>query len=186
MPNALPGQGNPLYEACVLLLNGWGYNWYRQDNQLREDDLLVREHAGHFLIDAANALQTQESTYHRLYLPEPSREQPFPPSERLATHRLIREARQSLLALEGKVRGLSVPPTDKVWLRYRNEVNTLSRLVNVDVQLIALARSLAEAAGRLSHDSWDNPSELTGLIDCQRQLEQLIGERGHMLDVPVY
>jgi len=87
MAYQIPGQGSVLYETWVMLLNGYGYNWYRLDNQLREDDLLVRERACYFLTEAASKMQKQEADYHRKYLPEPSREQPFPPAARMATHR---------------------------------------------------------------------------------------------------
>jgi len=40
--NTLPDEHSTLYKTWVMLLNGYGYNWYRKDNQLRADDLLVR------------------------------------------------------------------------------------------------------------------------------------------------
>ena len=33
----LPGQESRLYRIGVMLLNGYGYNWYRLDNQMRAD-----------------------------------------------------------------------------------------------------------------------------------------------------
>ena len=47
MPNPvddrpLPGEDSRLYRIGVMLLNGYGYNWYRLDNQMRADDLKFR------------------------------------------------------------------------------------------------------------------------------------------------
>ena len=53
----IPDPQSALYKTWVMLLNGYGYNWYRKDNQLRADDLLVRERAGHFIVEAAKAVQ---------------------------------------------------------------------------------------------------------------------------------
>jgi hypothetical protein len=36
------GDHSRLYRIGVMLLNGYGYNWYRLDNRMRADDLLVR------------------------------------------------------------------------------------------------------------------------------------------------
>jgi hypothetical protein len=34
----LPGEDSRLYRIGVMLLNGYGHNWYRLDNQMRADD----------------------------------------------------------------------------------------------------------------------------------------------------
>ncbi len=99
MTPAIPDEHSALYKTWVMLLNGYGYNWYRKENQLRADDLLVRQHAGHFVLEAAKKLQEQEADYARKFLPAPTRENPFPPDDKLATHALIRSTRQNLLAL---------------------------------------------------------------------------------------
>ena len=130
MTSANPDEHSALYKTWVMLLNGYGYNWYRKDNQLRADDLLVRERASHFVLEAAKKLQEQEAAYARQFLPTPTRENPFPPEDKLATHALIRRTRQDLLALEGRIRGLSAPPTDRIWQRHRSEVDTLARLTS--------------------------------------------------------
>ena len=184
MAYQIPGQGSVLYETWVMLLNGYGYNWYRLDNQLREDDLLVRERACYFLTEAASKMQKQEADYHRKYLPEPSREQPFPPAARMATHRLMRETRQGILALECRVRGQSVPPTDKVWQRYRTEIGSMDVLVHMDVQLVGLCQAVDEEAARFRPETWDNEDELNTLRSNLGMIEQLLTQRAQYLLVP--
>ena len=61
----IPDPNSAIYKTWVMLLNGYGYNWYRKDNQLRADDLLVRQRAGHFIVEAAKAVQSQEAAYAR-------------------------------------------------------------------------------------------------------------------------
>ena len=179
--STLPDEHSALYKTWVMLLNGSGYNWYRKDNQLRADDLLVRERAGHFILEAAKKLQEQEAAFAREYLPPPTRENPFPPDDKLATHALIRRTRQELLALEARIRGLSAPPTDRIWQRHRTEVDVLENLGRRDVQLVGLAKEVDTAAGQLDVADWSQPERPKSLTDNVRKLEQVIAERTEYL-----
>jgi hypothetical protein len=166
-----------------MLLNGYGYNWYRKENQLRADDLLVRQKAGHFLVEAAQKLQEQAAAYGRRHFPEPSREQPFPPAARMATHRLIGEQRQAILAMEGRIRGLGAPPEDKIWQRHRNEAGTLSELVRRDVQLVGMSRDLDASVGSLAVDDWDKDERWAPVREGLRAIGQAVTERSEFLMV---
>ena len=184
----IPDPNSSIYKTWVMLLNGYGYNWYRKDNQLRADDLLVRERAGHFMVEAAKVVQGLEAAYARKYLPTPTRENPFPPEDKLATHALIRQQYQDLLALEGRIRGLSAPPTDRLWQRHRTEVDVLEKLGQRDVQLVGLAQEVAAAAAKLDPEAWSRPeplahgsSGLEALTDSIRKVEQVITERAEFL-----
>jgi hypothetical protein len=177
----LPDEHSGIYKTWVMLLNGYGYNWYRKDNQLRADDLLVREHASHFIVEAAKKLQEQEAAYARKYLPAPTREKPFPPEDRLATHALIRQTRQNLLALEGRIRGLSAPPTDRIWQRHRSEIDVLENLSRRDVQLVGLAKEVDDEAAKLDADAWNTAESLTPLTDTVKNVERVIAERTQYL-----
>jgi hypothetical protein len=181
MSGSIPDPNSAIYKTWVMLLNGYGYNWYRKDNQLRADDLLVRERASHFLVEAAKAVQNQEAAYARKYLPPSTRENPFPPEDKLATHALIRRQQQDLLALEARVRGLSVPPTDRIWQRHRTEVDVLEKLGQRDVQLVGLAQEVAAAATRLDPEAWDQPERVESLTTNIRKVEQVIAERTEFL-----
>lgn len=173
----LPDEHSAVYKTWVMLLNGYGYNWYRKDNQLRADDLLVRERASHFIVEAARKLQEQEAAYARKYLPAPTRENPFPPDDRLATHALIRETRQNLLALEARIRGLSAPPTDRIWQRHRTEQDVLESLARRDVQLVGLSKEVDAEASKLDAEAWSHPERLMPLTESVKSVEQVITER---------
>jgi hypothetical protein len=159
----LPGQHNALYRIGVMLLNGYGYNWYRRDNQIRADDLLVRSRASELLETAAAHLRELEGRYRRKYLRPPSREHPDPDLQRLAAARQLRAVQDRILAVDTSLRGASVPPADKVWLRHRREFDTLQRLAECDALLVAGAKELATLV-----------TELPAEVDLDPALEQQI------------
>ncbi|HTV39660.1 MAG TPA: hypothetical protein VMF08_03720 [Candidatus Sulfotelmatobacter sp.] len=179
----LPGEGSPLLETCNMLLNGYGYNWYRADNQARADDLLIRQKVGYFLGLATSKLLDAESAYQRKYLPPGTREQPFPPPDKVAAHRRLRDLRQEILSTEGFVRSLPVPPTDKIWQRHRQEVVTLKRLIGVDVGLIAAAKSLADEIEKVAIDQWNDDQTTERLSGILAQFKNLVEERRALLVV---
>ncbi len=177
----LPGEGSPLWETWHMLLNGYGYNWYRADNQARADDLLVRQKAGYFLGLAASKLLEAETAYQRKYLPPGTREHPFPPPDKVAAHRRLRDLRQAILSMEAAVRSLPAPPTDKIWQRHRQEVATLKRLTDADVGLIGAAKLLADESEKTAVDQWNEneaPERLTAILE---QFKDLVEARRALL-----
>ena len=177
----LPGEGSPIWETWQMLLNGYGYNWYRADNQARADDLLVRQKAGHFLNLAASKLLEAETAYQRKYLPPGTREHPFPPADKVAAHRRLRELRQAVLSTEGVVRSLPVPSSDKIWQRHRQELATLKKLTDVDVGLVGEAKLLADEIEKVAIDQWNENEMTEKLGDILGQFKNLIEERRTLL-----
>jgi hypothetical protein len=143
----LPGQDDPIYQTGVMLLNGYGYNWYRLDNQLRADDLLIRSRASEHLGAAAARVREIEAAYRRIHLPPPTRERPDPDPEHLAAVRRIRAIADRVAELDTRVRGAAVPANDKVWVRHRDEVGTLWQLTQCDAALIGAAHDLMTLIG---------------------------------------
>lgn len=177
----LPGEGSPLWESWNMLLNGYGYNWYRADNQTRADDLLVREKASYFLGLAASKLLETETAYQRKYLPPGTREQPFPPPDKVAAHRRLRELRQAILAMEGVVRSLPVPPSDKIWQRHRLEVTTLKRLTDADIGLVGAAKWLADEVEKAAIDQWNESETAERLSGILGEFKNLVEQRRQLL-----
>jgi len=181
----LPGEGSPLYETWEMLLHGYGYNFYRKDNQARADDLLVRQSAGHFIGEAAKKLLQLESEYQRRHLPPATREHPLPPPERLAAHRAIRELRQQVLSLEAELRGLPAPPEDKTWMRHRRQLDTLKQLLVHDVQFVGAAKLLDEQAARTRLDGPDLDAPLQALREHIALVQGLLEARRRLLLIPL-
>src|SRR6516225_4318828 len=62
-----------LEKIAINLFYGWGYNFYRVENQLRADDLFIRSKVGWLLGSARTCVRTAEHAYRREFLPPPSR-----------------------------------------------------------------------------------------------------------------
>jgi len=136
----------PEEQAAITLFNGWGYNFYRAENQLRSDDLMVRAKVGEFLGMARANVATAEAAYRREHLPPPSREHPRPGPEAVAGAQALEAIGRELGALEGQIRALPVPETDRMTQRLRDERETLERLLRADRAMVAAAHALSLTA----------------------------------------
>jgi hypothetical protein len=144
----VPGfyDADPLEQIAINLFHGWGYNFYRVENQLRADDQLIRSKAAWLLGLTAASLSAAEADYRREFLPAPSRAQPFPDAAAVATAQRLERIGRDICALEASLQQLPVPENDRMTQRYRQEAPTLQTLINYDHILIGqcdLLRSLA-------------------------------------------
>jgi hypothetical protein len=144
----VPGfyDAGPLQQIAINLFYGWGYNFYRVENQLRADDQLIRSKAAWLLGLAAASLSVAENAYRREFLPPPSRAKPFPDADAVATAQSLERVGRDICALEASLHQLPAPENDRMTQRYRQEAQTLQTLINYDQLLIGqcdLLRSLA-------------------------------------------
>ena len=180
MPD-LTAEDSRLHQIGVMLLNGYGYNWYRQDNRMRADDLLVRSRASEHLEGAVAHLRDLEGRYRRKYLPPPTREHPDPDPQHLAAVRQFRAVEDRILEIDTRLRGATVPPDDKIWQRHRSELDTLRRLGECDAMLVAGAKELAGVVAGLPADVGLDPAleqQITRHLD---QLTEVLSRRGAIL-----
>lgn len=151
-PNAAVGMpfqiGGPppviddLEKIAVNLFYGWGYNFYRLENQLRSDDLTVRAKIGGLLGLARASIDRAESAYRMERLPPPSREKPRPDADAVAGAQTLERMSKEIGALEGRVRAQPAPENDRMTQRYRHEAETLQHLLNCDMALAGRAEML--------------------------------------------
>lgn len=127
---------------AINLFHGWGYNFYRIENQLRTDDLLIRSKVGWLLGSARAAVETAESAYRRTFLPAPSREKPRHDPVAIAGAQALERLSQAIGAIEGQIRALPVPENDRMIERHRQEAATLARLLAIDRRLVGQAEIL--------------------------------------------
>jgi len=151
-----------LDQIAINLFYGWGYNFYRLENQLRADDLLIREKACWLLSQSRTMIEAAQSAYRRRYLPLPSRARPLPDPESVAAAQSLEALSTSIGQLEGIIRSLPMPETDRMTQRYRQEAQTLMTLGECDQRLVGLAEILRQTLEGKDHD-WI----LTNLADMQ-------------------
>ena len=131
-----------LEKIAINLFYGWGYNFYRQENQLRADDQLIRSKAGVLLGSARKSVETAERDYRRDFLPPPSREKPRHDAAAVANAQAIERLSKAIGAVQGLITAQPVPENDRMTQRYRNEAATLLQLGASDHQLVGQAELL--------------------------------------------
>jgi len=142
-----------------LLLGGHGFNYYKVENRARADDLLVRARAAGALSTAVGMLSALHGAYRRHYIPPPSRENPFPPAEESRRAQEILSLRDRLANLASLIRGMSAPTQDRIWRRFRQELDLLERLLHADSLLIDYADRVGERIAMLTPEIWrDEPA----------------------------
>lgn len=134
----------PVRQIAINLFYGWGYDFYRRENQLRADDQTVRAKACWLLGQARATVEEAQSDYRRSHLPQPTRAKPFPDSTAMANAQALERLSARIGALEGQVRNQPVPENDRMTQRYRTEAATLETLATVDQDLIGRAELLRE------------------------------------------
>ena len=168
------------YDACadeklvITLFNGWGYNFYRAENQLRADDLMVRAQVSEMLGAARAGVEAAEAAFRREHLPPPSRERPRPDPAAVLRAHALEVLGGRIGALEGQIRALPVPETDRMTQRLRDERATLEALLQADRAMVAGAARLRGllSDGRQESDESVEPllSELRHAIQARRDL----------------
>jgi hypothetical protein len=131
-----------LEQIAVNLFHGWGYNFYRLENQLRADDLAIRAKVGWLLGLARAGVDSAESAYRRKFLPAPTREKPRPDAAAVEGAQTLERLSGEIGALEGQIRAQPVPENDRMTQRYRQEAATLQRLIVCDIALAGRAEML--------------------------------------------
>jgi hypothetical protein len=162
-----------LRQIATNLFYGWGYNFYRIENQLRADDQLVRSKAASLLGIAMASVITAETEYRREFLPAPSRAKPFPDAAAVAAAQRLERLARGIGALEASIQQQPVPENDRMSQRYRQEAPTLKTLIGYDEQLVGqceLLRSIVANQNAATILERLNDLE-TGLTAIQKTLQ---------------
>jgi len=150
------GLKDSFYDAGVLrqiatnLFYGWGYNFYRQENQLRADDQTIRSKGASLLGEAAASVSAAESEHRREYLPPPTRAKPFPDAEAVASAQKLERLGKEIAAVEAMLQHQPVPENDRMTQRYRHEAPTLQKLMEHDERLVGQCELLRRAVSAQS------------------------------------
>lgn len=148
-----------LGQIGLNLYMGAGYNFYRQENQLRADDQKVRTLVSELLAGAQKAVVAAEGVFRRGRIPAPTRANPWPDPLVVAEARRLEALGKAIGAVGGQVRHAPVPENDRMTQRYREERGTLLALVEKDTLLAGRAETLrAMVVGQ-------GPDELLSMAD---------------------
>lgn len=131
-----------LGQLGINLFHGYGYNFYRDENQLRADDQKVRALTCELIARAQKSVSAAEGAFRRERIPAPTRDNPFPPPEIMADAKRLEALCHAIGGVEGQVRHAPVPENDRMTQRYREEGATLRALVDKDTLLVGLAETL--------------------------------------------
>ena len=140
----------PVKQVLSNLFYGWGYNFYRRENQLRADDLLIRSKLSGLLGECRAHVAALDAAFRREHLSPPTREHPFPDPAAVAAAQALQRAAQQIEALETEIRNASVPEMDRIHQRHRDERVTLEQLVAVDGDLVLAVMNLRDGVLALS------------------------------------
>jgi hypothetical protein len=134
--------GSGFYEAgrlkqvAINLFYGWGYNFYRKENQLRSDDQIIRAKASGLLGDARASIEAAETVFRRAHLSPPTRANPLPDPAAVAGAQVLEGLVRAVDSLIGRLSAVPTPSNDRMTERYRKEDGVLADLLECDVNLI--------------------------------------------------
>jgi hypothetical protein len=126
-------------QVAILLWEGWGYNMFRVENQLRADSLLIRSKGSEILGRATASMKSAETAYRKAKLPLPTRAKPTPDPDALAGAETIEGLVKEIGRIESLLRSSPAPEGDRIMKRYTTERDLLERLVESDKQTIGKA-----------------------------------------------
>jgi hypothetical protein len=159
----------PLRQAAINLFYGWGYNFYRVENQLRADDQLIRSKAAWLLSTAMASVDAAETEYRREFLPAPSRAKPFPDAAATSGAQSLERFARAIGAVEASIQEQPVPANDRMTQRYRQEAPTLQVLIGHDEQLVGQCDLLRSRVSDQSGTAiLKNLTELEGGLEAIR------------------
>jgi hypothetical protein len=183
----LKATANPIDGASAAtqvlsnLFAGWGYNFYRSENQLRADDLLIRSKLSELLGRSRAHLAALEANYRREHLPPPTREHPFPDSAAVANAQALQRVQREIESIETLIRTAPVPEMDRVHQRYRSEGETLKGLVAVDTHLVEVVVSLHDIVGAINDGA--TAAEQTSVLMKASGIETIWRHREQVLSI---
>lgn len=134
-------------QQLEFLLNG--FSFYAHGERCRADDLLVRQRAADALAQGAAAVRDGITTYRRRFIPDPTREHPFPPAGAMAVLRDLESLHAAVADLQTQVRSAPLGASDRTWARLRSAHTALELALAFDRRLILQADAVRDACATL-------------------------------------
>jgi hypothetical protein len=175
----------PIRRAATFLFIGWGYNFYKVENQLRADDLLVRAKVSGILAQARAFLRSLESEYRRINLPAPMRSSEFPAREKFEQARALERCGVAIETIATAIRAAPTPANDWVWLRHRDERGILGVLEGIDIRLVDEAVGFHDRIVELDLAAVSDPGFEAAMMAWLKPLRSTVAERAERLTLMV-
>lgn len=150
---------------------------------VREHDLLVRARAAEALGAASTVLRDLAARYREERIGPQTREQPFPPAERMAALRRLDAAQRSLSDLASRLRSAELPPQDAVFERLRSAALQYELMLEADLGLLEPCERCIAAARALDLAAAEGDG-LAPLEAATREVERAARERSTLLAAP--
>ncbi len=149
--------------------------------QVRDHDLLVRAQAADRLSLSATLLRDLAARYRQERIPPATREQPFPPADRMANLRRLEERTGTLQDLSARVRSAELPAQDIVWQRLRSASLQYDLMLEADLALMEPCQNCAETARSLSLTQVEEPGGLQALDAAAEAAARALSARSALL-----
>ena len=147
-------------------------NPYATSATMRAYDQQLRNAMRAALSEAAASWRTVAGDYAQS-IPQPNRQNPFPPAEQIQHLKVLKYYADLLSQLSSEVSALEVPATDRVYHRVQNATLLLETVIEVDRALLLLMPGLIACR------------EIPDLDDRLRVLQNKLQERRQLLrDIP--
>lgn len=175
MENYLNEIPNKISDASALrrfvgnLYQGWGYNAYSKKEQLRADDLIIRTQINALISELKKRWYNKEMDWRKNNIPELTRENPFPDKEAIKIAKSIHEIQVRLDNLKGIITNSPAPSTDRVFVRYFNEVDNLERLKKIDNEIIYTLIKLISNSKEMKTEEF-NYDEIEDLLNSRKNM----------------
>jgi hypothetical protein len=176
---------DPISEQLDLLLQGYGFNYYRIENRPRADDLLVRQKVGTSLGHASARLEQLIQQFQHGCIPAPTRQQPYPSAELMDRLTALRALRQRVMEQNAFLQGMPAPAQDKIWCRLRDEEGLLRSLLHADIAMLQLAADVEREVQMLSCDRWKSADAGNAMVATLDRWDAAVRARQELLRVQV-
>jgi hypothetical protein len=163
------------------LLGSVNFSGYSDRARLRADDVAIRGFAGGKVLEAKGVVGGLIHQWRKAHIPEPTREQPFPPDDAANHLRRLQEFESRLAAIELRIRSAAAPDFDVVWNQRADGIAVLEALLKADTRLVTMARDLAMRAHDLTLDQIAADHSFHTLSPAADAVEAALRERSELL-----
>jgi hypothetical protein len=140
-------QAGPARRLLSNLFYGWGYNFYRREDDLQADDLLIRAKLSQLLCDSRTRVLSLHAAFVRRLLP-PDRGGARANPGIVDMERALESAERELQTLEMAVVSAAAPEPGRIRRRDPEQLATLAKLVALDGETLLALVTLRDAIAR--------------------------------------